>query len=248
VPGGPPRKIPLLGYLRRGGLDMSLLLTKDGIVPRSLAGTALVLSFVWFYWFQKGPVGFTSETKNGITHVVAGSSPIVVSLSILGFFLFIFVMTRSVQVETFQASSLKRRLAAFIFDCWYLLLTVVGISSLLHLLLETHRSGTFRWRYEIDTAAGDGADGAIVLINLTVMFMYFVVPLARRRQTVGQWLFKLATVGAGGRVLYLPFSTALWRTFMAFRGLISPWRFLNETDTQGRTWYDRETGFTVVRF
>jgi len=229
-------------------LDMSLVLTKNEIVPRALVGTALVSSFVWFYWFQKNPVGFISETKNGVTHVVAGSSPVMVSLSILGISLFIFVLTRKVQVETFQTSSLKRRFAAFVFDCWYLLLTVVGVSSLLHLLLEAHRNGTFRWRYEIETGGSDGADAAIILINLTVMFMYFVVPLARRRQTVGQWLFRLATVSAGGSVLHLPFSTALWRTFMAFRGLISPWRFLKETDAQGRTWYDRETGFTVVRF
>lgn len=227
---------------------MSLVPTKDGIIPRALVGTALLSSFVWFYWLQKNPVGFVSKTTNGVTHVVAGSSPAAVSLSILGIFLFIFVMTRQVRVETFQASSLKRRFAAFIFDCWYLLLTVVGISSLLHLLLEAQRSGTFRWRYEIETGSSDGADAAIVLINLTVIFMYFVMPLARRRQTVGQWLFRLATVSAGGSVLYLPFSTALWRTFSAFRGLISPWRFLKETDAQGRTWYDRETGFTVVRF
>jgi hypothetical protein len=227
---------------------MSLVLTKDGIVPRALVGTALVSSFVWFYWFQRNPVGFISETKKGVTRVVAGSSPVVISMSILGILLFVFVVTRRVQVETFQASSLKRRFAAFIFDCWFLLLTVVGVSSLLHLLLEAHRSGTFRWRYETETSASDGADTAIVLINLSVMFMYFVVPLARRKQTVGQWLFRLATISAGGSVLYLPFSTALWRTFMAFRGLISPWRFLKETDAHGRTWYDRETGFTVVRF
>lgn len=227
---------------------MSLAMTKDEIVPRAVVATALVSSFVWFYWFQKNPIGFVSETNNGVTHAVAGSSPVVISLSILGIFLFIFVMTREVQVETFQVSSLKRRFTAFIFDCWYLLLTVVGVSSLLHLLLEAHRSGTFRWRYEIETGASNGADAAIVLINLTLMFMYFVVPLARRKQTVGQWLFRLATVSEGGNVLYLPFSTALWRTFMAFRGLVSPWRFLKETDAQGRTWYDRETGFTVVRF
>ena len=159
-------------------------------------GAALASSFVWFYWFQKSPVGFTSETKNGITHVVAGSSPVVVSLSILGIFLFIFVMTREVRFETFEASSLKRRFAAFAFDCWYLLLTVVGVSSLLHLLLEAQRSGTFRWRYEIETGASDLADTAIILVNLTVMFMYFAAPLARRRQTVGQWLFRLATVSA----------------------------------------------------
>jgi hypothetical protein len=225
------------------------MLNKQGTVLRALTGLALASSFVWFYWFQKNPVGYSSETKNGVTHVVAGSSPFVASLSILGIIFFIFLMSREVHVETLQAASLRRRFVAFLFDCWFLLLTVVGVSSLLHLLLEAQRSGTFRWRYEQESGIGpDGADAVLILVNLTVMFMYFVIPLARRRQTVGQWLFSLATVGAGGSVLYLPFSTALWRTFMAFRGLISPWRFLKETDVQGRTWYDRETGFTVVRF
>src|SRR5258707_11572992 len=74
---------------------MSLVLTKDGIVPRALVGTALVSSFVWFYWFQKNPVGYSSETKNGVTHVVAGSSPFVLSLSILGIIFFIFLMSRA---------------------------------------------------------------------------------------------------------------------------------------------------------
>jgi len=224
------------------------MLNKQGTVLRALTGLALASSFVWFYWFQKNSLGYSSETKNGVTHVVASSSPFVVSLSILGIIFFIFLMTREVHVETSQAASLRRRFVAFLFDCWFLLLTVFGVSSLLHLLLEARRNGAFRWHFEQESGSPDGADAVLILVNLTVMFMYFVIPLARRRQTVGQWLFSLATVSADGSVLYLPFSTALWRTFMAFRGLISPWRFLKETDVQGRTWYDRETGFTVVRF
>ena len=228
---------------------MSSTLNKEEIIPRVLTAVGLVSSFIWLYWFQNKPVGFSSETKNGVTHVVAGSSPVISILSIMGIVLFIFLMTKEVRVETIQASSLKRRFAAFIFDIWFMFLTVVGVSSLLHLLLQAHRSGIFQWHYEFeDSSSPDLADAVIVLINLTVMFMYFVIPLARRKQTVGQWLFRLATVSAGGSALYLPFSIALWRTFMAFRGLISPWRFLRETDSQGRTWYDRETGFIVVHF
>jgi len=222
---------------------------KDGTAARALVGAGLLSSFVWFSWFQKNPVGYSSETKNGVTHAVAGSSPAVVFLSVLCILVFAVLMTKEVHVETFQPASMQRRCIAFLSDCWFLLLTVVGISSLLHLLLEAQRSGVFRWRYEQDAGAGaDGADAALVLVNLTVMFLYFVLPLARRRQTVGQWLFRLATLSASGSVLRLPFSTALWRTFMAFRGLISPWRFLKETDSQRRTWYDRETGFIVVRY
>lgn len=222
---------------------------KQGIIPRALTGIALVSSFVWFYWFQKNPVGYSSETKNGATHVMAGSSPVVVSASILGILLFIFLMTREVHVEAFQAASLGQRFVAFFFDCWFLLLTVVGTSSLLHLVMEARRSGTFHWRFErVSGVSPDGADTVVILVNLVVMFMYFVIPLARRKQTVGQWLFRLAIVDADGSVPYLPFSTALWRTFMAFRGLVAPWRFLKETDAQGKTWYDRETGLSVVRY
>ena len=225
------------------------MLNKEGTVPRALVGMTLVSSFVWFYWFQKNPVGYSSETRNGVTHVVAGSSPAMVSLSIMGILLFAFLMTREVHVETVQAASIRRRFVAFLFDCRFLLLTVAGTSSLLHLLIEALRSGTFRWRYEQESGVGpDGADTLLILVNLIVMLMYFVIPLARRRQTVGQWLLRLTTVSAGGGVLYLPFSTALWRTYMASRGLFSPWRLLKETDAQGRTWYDRETGFIVVRY
>ena len=90
-------------------------------------------------------------------------------------------MSREVHVETLQAASLRRRFVGFLFDCWFLLLTVVGVSSLLHLLLEAQRSGTFRWHYEQESGIGpDGADAVLILVNLTVMFMYFVIPLAWR--------------------------------------------------------------------
>jgi uncharacterized membrane protein YbhN (UPF0104 family) len=165
------------------------MLNKEGIVLRALTGMALVSSFIWFYWFQKNTAGYSSESKNGVTHVVASSSPVVVTLSIIGVLLFIFLMTRELHVDAFQASSLPLRFVAFLFDCWFLLLTVVGTSSLLHLLLEAQRGGTFRWRYEQESvAASDGADTVLILANLTLMFMYFVITLARRRQTVGQWL------------------------------------------------------------
>ena len=219
------------------------------MVPRTLTAIALVSSFVWFYWFQKQAVGYVSETGNGITHVAASSSPRVVVLSGLGILLYIFLMTRKVRIENIRPSSLELRVLAFVFDCWFLMLAIIGASSLIHLLFEASRSGTFRWYYERQSyAAAEGADTALIPINLTVMFLYFVIPLTRRTQTVGQWVFGLVTVSEGGSLLYVPFTTALWRTFMAFRGLISPWRLLKETDRQGRTWYDRETGLAVVRY
>jgi hypothetical protein len=81
-------------------IEIPRLLNKYGLILRRLTAFALVSSFVWVNWFQQSPIGFSSETMNGVTHVVASSSPVVVSLSILGIFLFIFVMTREVHIET----------------------------------------------------------------------------------------------------------------------------------------------------
>jgi|SRR5438477_7290992 len=215
-------------------------------VLRSLTTVYLLSSFVWFYWLQGNPIGFSSQTKNGLTHDVARSSPVVVALSVMGILLFIFLMTRTVRIETLQTSSLRRRFLAFFLDCWFLMLTVIGASSLFHVLLDAQRSGTFRWSYERISGDASAADTVVILINLAVMFLYFVIPLARRRQTVGQWVLGLVTISGDGNLIHLPFSIALWRTFVEFRGLISPWRLLKETDAQGRTWYDRETGLTVV--
>jgi hypothetical protein len=144
---------------------------------------------------------------------------------------------------------LPRRVAAFLFDVWFVLFALIGISSFVHLLLEAQRTGVFQWHYERNYGvASDGADFAIVFINLAIIALYFVLPLARRRQTVGSWIFRLATLSAGESVLYLPLSTAMWRIFMEFRGLCSPVRTIKERDAQGRTWYDRDTGFTVMAY
>jgi len=66
-------------------------------------------------------------------------------------------------ISTIVSSAKIRRLSL---DCWFLLLTVVGVSSLLHLLLEAQRSGTFRWRFEQESGVGpDGADAVLILVK-----------------------------------------------------------------------------------
>src|SRR5258707_3527334 len=104
---------------------MSSILHKEEIIPRTLTALALVSSFIWLNWFQKNLIGFSSETKNGVTHVVAGSSPVVFFTPILGIALFIFLIAQEDHIETFLSSSLQLRSATFMDDCCFLFLTVV---------------------------------------------------------------------------------------------------------------------------
>jgi uncharacterized RDD family membrane protein YckC len=216
---------------------------------RAFVAVALISTFVWFFWIQKEMIGTSQVIAEGRTHVAARSNPTVVILSVLFLFFYSFLVNLEVRVEEWRAASLQLRIAAFLFDLWFLLLCISGMGSILSLLLEANRTGNFQWHFERDySVASDGFDFALVLVFLALVILYFVWPLSRRRQTVGSWIFRLTIVSPNGDVLNLPFSTAAWRVFMEFRGIIHLIKTVKERDAQGRTWYDRETGLMVVQY
>jgi hypothetical protein len=218
-------------------------------VLRATVALALASTFIWDHWFEKGTIGYQAVTRNGTIQVTASSTPSAIFLPVLWISFFCVLMTVRVRIGAFQASSIQRRLAAFLVDLWIVMFSVIGTLSFIPLLLEARRTGTFQWNYARDYYTGsDGIMFALILVGLGLVVLYFVMPLATRRQTIGSLIFGLATVDAGGNVLHLPMSTALWRAYMEFRGLCSPIRTIKERDSQGRTWYDRETGFMVVRY
>jgi uncharacterized RDD family membrane protein YckC len=223
-------------------------ISKSGFV-RAFVAVALVSTFVWFFWIQKEMIGSFQVIADGRTHIAASSNPTAVLLSVLGLFFYSFLLNVEVRVGEWRAASLQVRLAAFLFDLWFLLLCIGGMGSILSLLLEANRIGKFQWHFERDfSVASDGVDFALVLVFLTLVILYFIWPLSRRRQTVGCWIFRLATVSPNGDVLNLPLSTAAWRVLMEFAGIIHLIRTVKERDAQGRTWYDRETGLMVVQY
>jgi uncharacterized RDD family membrane protein YckC len=241
-------QFPIIPAGSYGVFFRMIKIRRSGFV-RAFVAVALVSTFVWFFWIQKEMTGSSQTIADGRTHVAASSNPTAVLLSVLGLFFFSLLMNVEVRVGEWRAASLQLRLAALLFDLWFLLLCISGIGSILSLLLEANRTGKFQWHFERDySVASDGVDFALVLVFLALVVLYFVWPLSRRRQTVGCWIFRLATVSANGDVLNLPFSTAAWRVFMEFRGIIHLVRTVKERDAQGRTWYDRETGLMVVRY
>src|SRR5258706_4457548 len=165
-------------------------------------------------------IGFSQVIEAGRAHVVASSNPTAVLLSVLGLFFYSFLMNVELRVGEWRAASLQIRMAALLFDLWFLLLCINGIGSVLSLLLEANRTGKFQWHFERDySVASDGVDFALVLVFFALVVLYFIWPLSRRRQTVGCWIFRLATVSANGDVLNMPLSTAARRVLMEFRGI-----------------------------
>lgn len=229
----------------------------NGVVPkpsgaiRVLVGVVVLSSFVWFFWFQKESVGYSAQVSDGAMRVSAGSSPAILLWSCLGIVLFGILMKADLpkQIGEFQIPSMSRRLCAFLLDFWFALFTLSGLFGILPVLLEARRTGVFQWHFQRDyVSTSDWFNVAAVFVFMGAVLLYFALPLARRKQTVGCWVLRLATIRPSGDVLYLPLSVAMWRVFKEFTGVCSPWKTLGQRDAQGRTWYDRETGFMVVRY
>ncbi|MHB8504089.1 MAG: RDD family protein [Candidatus Acidiferrales bacterium] len=214
--------------------------------------TAVVSSFVWFFRFQRAWLGYSMFGRDGVQHVVVGTSLWAIIASVLGIGLFFLLQTTELQVGEIKTAPMWRRYAARFIDLWFFVFVFANTTAIVPLLIEAARTGSFRWYFERDySTSSDWLLSFLILIGIAAMASYFVLPLANRRQTIGPWLLRIATVDADGLVLNLPLRVAFRWTYAEFSELFSPlflWKTLREKDALGRTFYDRESGFTVVRY
>ena len=213
--------------------------------------TAVVLvglSFVILHIFKIREVGTFAQVSDGKAVVSVGSHPAIIVWDAVAMLLFLTLMLRNTNSTVIGIPSRGRRIASFMIDFWFSLLTLSGIGALVSLTLEAARTGRFVWHFQRPDAVGtDIVLGFLnVWIFLTLMVLYFVFPLTRGRQTVGCFIMRVKTTppfGDGGR---FTFWAALRRTFYEFRGLTSVLSRDWKRDIDGRTWYDIETNCTVV--
>ena len=219
------------------------------LIVRLVVFAGVAWSFVWAFWVQHADIGSFTEVRNGVTHVSAGTSPLAILMSVLGLVVYCILLNNRVNVENFSVAPMWRRAAAFVVDFWFSVFTLGALFGFVDILLEANRTGIFRWHYQRDyLVSTDRASLVFLFVGLAAFVAYFLLPLMRRSQTVGSWIFRLATVNSHGFVVYLPLSIAARRLFAEFRGLTSPLRTIRKRDEQGRTFYDIESGFTVVSY
>jgi len=170
-------------------------------------------------------------------------------MSVIALVVYFLVANAQVKQEEFRPAQMWRRTAAFVVDFWIAVFTLGALFGFLDILLEASRTGVFRWHFERDyLVSSDKASFVLVFVGLAFFAGYFLFPLMRRGQTIGCWIFKLVTVNLNGYAVSLPLSTALRRLYAEFRGIVSPLRTFRTRDEQGRTFYDVESGFTVVSY
>jgi len=224
---------------------------KDAI-PRALAAIGVMATVVWVFWFQKGQLGYRAYARDSVQFVAAGTTPIALISSFVGIGVLFVLMRQELRVGDSQISPLWRRYAALLIDFWFSVYVFASITPLIPLLFEAARTHSFQWHFERDyRVPSDWAMVVLILTAIGAIAAYFVLPLANRRQTLGYWVMRLATVGSDGSVVSLPLSVAFRCAYLEFTELLSPssfWRVLRGRDTQQRTPHDRDIGLMVVRY
>lgn len=213
-----------------------------------LASLVLVgLIFVVMHYSGTREVGESTELVNGRVAVSAGSSPAVLLWSAAAIALFILLMVRRPGSIVEGAPTILRRVLAFVIDCVFSLCAVSSISALLPLWLEAARTGHFAWYFQRNYAVSTDRLAAISLpLTVALMILYFTFPLTQGRQSVGCFVTGIRVMPPFGNDGSFTFRAAAVRTVYALIGLFLLMTLDWDRDEQGRTWYDRKTGCTVV--
>ena len=226
-----------------------LEMRSSSVIARVVVSAALVTSYIWVFWGQHEGIGGSMHVKGGATSVSGGTNPQAIAMSLAGLLLYLIVVKMRVRELRSLVAPIWKRTAAFLVDFWFCTFTLGALYGWIDVLLEASRTGVFRWHFQRDySVPSDNVMVVLVFVSLAATIGYFLLPLVRGGQTVGCWLLRLATINSDGYVVALPLKTAARRLFLEFRGLTSPIKTFRKRDSQGRTFYDVESGFTVVRY
>ncbi len=215
---------------------------------RAVAALWVALSLPLEYLLSNGVVGYTSHWENGKGNVAAASHPALIAWSIASIALLNFLL--KVEVDEFPAGvpSGWRRFFAFLIDFWFSIAILASLGGIVPLWLESIRTGQFSWHFERNYSVTSDQTFALplVLITMALMFLYFVWPLTKGKQTVGCFIMRLRVAPPFSNRGALTFRAAVRRVWLEFTGMSSFLLRRNDRDSQGRTWYDRESDCTVI--
>lgn len=213
---------------------------------RLIAFILVVLELGIIRFFDVGQVGYSMQWKDGDTSISAGSHPAVLLWAAAAVALFVVLMFRRPGTFTEGVPTMKRRAVAFLIDFWFSLAVVSSVGAVLPIGLEALRTGHFAWQFQRNYSVSTDELAAVVsLVFMALMVLYFVFPLTRGRQTVGDFVMGLRVAPPFGDEGRFAFKAALVRTFYAFIGLASILTRKWDRDGEGRTWYDRKTNCAV---
>jgi hypothetical protein len=218
-------------------------------IPRIAVAGFLTLGLVGPYIVPIHKIGFSYREENGVVSVDCGTHPAGILWSVVAIFLYFALLKQSRRVEIIGNAGMGRRAAAMLIDFFFVVIATSSIDSLIPLVIEARRTGHFAWYFQRDYAVSTDSSilTPLVFVVLIEFFFYFVIPLTRGKQTVGDYLMRIRVAPPFGYEGRFTMREACRRVFYAFMGLsLWPYTLAKGAKMDGRTWYDRVTNCEVI--
>lgn len=218
-------------------------------ISHRAVAVGLVLSLVGEYFLHLPNllIGFTYKQTNDEIEVSAGSHPAAILWAVLVIFVYILILKQRVPSESTGEASLIRRFLAFLIDFSVVLIATSSIDTIIPLAVEARRIGHFEWSFQRDySVSSDSIFFPLVLLSFVEMFFYYLYPLTKSKQTIGDYVMRLKVAPPFGDNGRFTWGAAMKRISYSFAGLcLWPFTLLQKLDRNGQTWYDRATNCNV---
>jgi len=209
---------------------------------RAFAALWVAISFPLHYLFSRSMAIYSSHSESDKGYATAGSHSLVLVWAVCSVALFtILFNVDMVGIPAGVPSRWRRSLARFI-DLCFSAATLASFATAVELWIEGSRTGTYHWHFERNySVPSDQIGFALVPIVMALMFLYFVLPLTKGKQTLGYFIMRLRLCPPFGTSGAFTFRSAIRRIWLEVFGGLS-----GAIDSEGRTWCDRETNCTVM--
>ena len=203
---------------------------------------AVILGF-WITMFHSGDrtIGVSSELSNGNYRLVAGTRPQYLTLALLVVIAYVALMKVTIPPSTRPVQGVVRRLLAFLLDFMLALMPMGSVLGLIPVLVEWKRTGRFAWVFErnMPTPSDDLIANIGVSMCFILLFLYFLVPLIRRRPSPGTCILGYQIIVDPGQSFTLGKAAA--RIFLGCIAVgfwpVTP--FIGRERQVGKIWIDR---------
>jgi hypothetical protein len=220
-------------------------------VPRALIAAFLLVEFVWWKAFAPAPMEYYLRFEDHETRVAGGSHPVAIVFSLAGILLYVWLLGARIDVQATSKAPLWRRFGTFVIDFYFVGSTILWLTGLIAILVESGRAGAFQWHFQREYGVKlDGLFGLpLGLVSMALIFLYFAYPLTKAKQTVGCYLLRIGTFSqsAPDKLTAMSPGDAAKRIVFEFRGLCARWK-LWRGKPNGQTWYDEKTDVIVLRY
>ena len=209
---------------------------------RAFAALWVAISFPLHYLFSRGMVTYFSHSESDKGYATAGSHPLVLVWAVCSVALFTILLTIDTPGTPAGVPSRWRRLFARFIDLCFSAATLGSFATAVELWIEGSRTGMYHWHFERNySVSSDQIGFVLVPIVMALMFLYFVLPLTKGKQTLGYFIMRLRLCPPFGTSGAFTFRSAIRRIWLEVFGGLS-----GAIDSEGRTWCDRETNCTVM--